>query len=152
MSLKLKIPPPVIGLVCALIMWLVSRIFSGLDFHLPSENIIVLSLVCLALCIDISALLKFRTLKTTINPMKPDGSSVVVDSGIYKYTRNPMYLGLLMILCSWCVFLGNYIAIFLLPVFVWYITVFQIIPEEEILENKFEEKYILYKQNVRRWI
>lgn len=84
--------------------------------------------------------------------MKPDESSDLVVSGIYKYTRNPMYLGLLIILCSWAVYLADFVSLLLLPVFVWYITTYQIIPEEQILENKFGMKYIQYKHNVRRWI
>jgi len=152
MSLKLKIPPPVIGLVCALIMWLISRVFDSFDFDFPSRKLIALGLFCLALSIDFLALLKFKSLKTTINPIKPEDSSSLVDSGVYKYTRNPMYLGLLIILFSWGLYLGNFISMLLLPIFVWYITVFQIIAEEEILENIFNEKYNQYKQKVRRWI
>lgn len=152
MSLKLKIPPPVVGLVCALIMWLISRFLPGADFNFPLRNLISLSLLGLALCIDISALLKFKSLKTTINPMKPDDSSSLAAKGVYKYTRNPMYLGLLIILFSWGIYLGNYMSMLLLPIFVWYMTVFQIIPEEKALENKFNEKYYQYKQKVRRWI
>ncbi len=152
MSLKLKIPPPVVGLVCALIMWLASRFFTGFSFNLPYANFISPGLICLALFIDISALLNFKSLKTTINPMKPGESSSLAERGVYQYTRNPMYLGLLIILSSWGIFLGNYISVLVLPFFVWYITVFQIIPEEEILENKFKEKYMQYKHKVRRWI
>lgn len=152
MSLKLKIPPPIVGLICALLMWIISSVSVSFDFILPGRTMIALCLLCLAVCLDVFALLKFRSNKTTINPMKPDESSDLVVSGIYKYTRNPMYLGLLIILCSWAVYLADFVSLLLLPVFVWYITTYQIIPEEQILENKFGMKYIQYKHNVRRWI
>ena len=152
MSLKLKIPPPVVGLVCALIMWLVNRVFTGLDFKLPLTIFIALGLSAIAVCIDISALLTFRASRTTINPMKPESTSELVEGGVYSFSRNPMYLGLAIILCAWGIYLGNLVSLLLLPVFIWYITIFQIIPEEEMMVNLFNEKYIKYKQRVRRWI
>ena len=152
MSLRLKIPPPVIGLACALLMWFISRYFINFDFNFAWRKLIALVIFCVALSIDFFALLKFKGSKTTINPMQPNNSSQLVDSGIYKYTRNPMYLGLLGILTAWGIYLGNVLSLGMLVVFVISITYLQIIPEEEILENKFKEKYIYYKQNVRRWI
>ena len=152
MSLKLKIPPPIIGLICALLMWLISRVFTSLEFKFPLAIFTSMGLLAIALCIDILALLRFKASKTTINPMKPSSTSVMVEDGIYRFSRNPMYLGLAIILCAWGVYLGNFISLLLLPVFILYITAFQIIPEEQIMTNLFKEKYIQYKQKVRRWI
>ena len=152
MSLKLKIPPPVVGLICALMMWLISRAFTGFDFKSPLTTNLALGLLVIAVCIDIAALLSFRASKTTINPMTPEHSSELVVDGIYRFSRNPMYLGLAIILAAWGIYLGDFVGFLMLPAFVWYITVFQIIPEEEIIEDLFGCKYIEYKQKVKRWI
>lgn len=152
MSMKLKIPPPIIGLACALVIYLLNRQLDQFEFDFPYRNVLALCILFLALAIDVLALLEFRKLKTTINPMNPDNTSSLVDSGIYRYSRNPMYLGLLCMLIAWCLYLGNFAGFVILPVFIWYITVFQIIPEEFTLQENFKEEFTQYKQCVRRWI
>ena len=91
-------------------------------------------------------------MRTTINPLRPHNASAIVSHGIYRYTRNPMYVGLLMFLTAWAVWLSNLLAFAVLPVFVACLTRLQIIPEERILTEKFGETYTRYAQNVRRWI
>ena len=152
MNLELKIPPPIIALVCAALMWILGRSFTGLDFNFLNRKLVSALLLLVGLSIDIFALFKFRQKQTTINPMKPDMSTELVITGIYKHSRNPMYLGLVFILCSWVMFLGNAASIILLPAFVLYITKFQISPEEKIMQEKFSESFSEYKQKVRRWI
>ncbi len=90
--------------------------------------------------------------KTTVNPMRPEDSSALVVKGIYRISRNPMYLGFVVILLAWGVFLGSALAFLMLPIFVWYIRTFQILPEEKALEDNFGENYKVYKSKVRRWI
>lgn len=84
--------------------------------------------------------------------MKPDSASALVTGGIYKITRNPMYLGFLLILLGWTVFLSNLFAYALLPVFVIYMNRFQIVPEENALDTLFGNEYRFYKSKVRRWL
>ena len=84
--------------------------------------------------------------------MKPDSTSSLVISGIYKYTRNPMYLGFVLVLLGWAAFLSNLAALALLPAFVLYINRFQIIPEEHVLTSLFPDAYPAYRARVRRWI
>ena len=95
---------------------------------------------------------KFRQTKTTINPHKPNEATSLVDEGIYRYTRNPMYFGLLIILFSIALYLKNLGSFLVLPLYMLFITKYQILPEEEALENIFGEIYKNYKKKVRRWI
>jgi protein-S-isoprenylcysteine O-methyltransferase Ste14 len=84
--------------------------------------------------------------------MKPDSTSSLVVSGIYKYTRNPMYLGFLLLLLGWAIFLSNLASFALLPAFVVYMNHFQIRPEERALGCLFAHEYQPYLARVRRWI
>jgi protein-S-isoprenylcysteine O-methyltransferase Ste14 len=94
----------------------------------------------------------FIRAKTTVNPMKPDSSSSLVVSGIYQFTRNPMYLGFLLGLFGWAIFLSNALAFFLLPAFIAYMNRFQIEPEEKALARLFGEQFVAYRSRVRRWL
>lgn len=95
----------------------------------------------------------FRNEKTTVNPTKPHQATSLVIKGIYKISRNPMYLGFLLLLIAWGIFLAHLPSLFLIPaVFVIYINTFQIPAEEEALHIKFGEDFISYKNNVRRWL
>lgn len=150
--MKLKIPPPLVALLLAVLMWAISTIshFASIE----SEVIAPLSIIFLVvgLAIDISAVISFRRADTTINPLNPEAASRLVKVGIYKQSRNPMYLGLFLLLCSWAVWLGNYFPPVVLFVFVWYMTKFQIIPEEKTLKALFPEEFESYQSQVRRWI
>ncbi len=84
--------------------------------------------------------------------MSPEKASKVVDTGIYAYSRNPMYLALLLVLLALASFLANIAVLFIIPVFIAYITRFQIIPEERALTNNFGRDYLDYTNRVRRWI
>ena len=102
--------------------------------------------------LDLSGLIAFRQARTTINPLAPDKSTAIVRSGPYRFTRNPMYLGMVMILLGICAYLANALSAFAVVVFVAYITRFQIMPEERLLSEKFGEPFMHYKQSVRRWL
>ncbi|MGH7769198.1 MAG: methyltransferase family protein, partial [Candidatus Binatia bacterium] len=102
--------------------------------------------------IAVSGVAAVRRAKTTINPMKPESSSFLVVSGVYRFTRNPMYLGVLLILAGWAVFLSNLLAFLLLPAFIFYMNRFQIEPEERALRSMFPEKFAVYERRVRRWL
>jgi protein-S-isoprenylcysteine O-methyltransferase Ste14 len=94
----------------------------------------------------------FKKQETTTHPKHPHKATALVQSGIYRYTRNPMYLGMLVMLLSGVFYFGNWTPITVLPLFVWYMNVFQIIPEEKALQQKFGVPYQEYKSDVRRWI
>lgn len=105
-----------------------------------------------ALSLDLSSLLLFFKHHTTPNPFKPGKTKHLVTDGFYRYSRNPMYLGLLMLLKSWAIYLGSLTPFLILPLFILILTFSQIIPEEKILEEKFGQTYLDYKSKVRRWL
>ena len=150
--MKLLIPPPIQALLSAIMMWLISRYFLQANFSLTVINVFALVFLIIAAIIIILSINKFRETKTTISPLKLNKTSSLVSNGIYRYTRNPMYLGLLLMLFSTALFLKNFISFLILPLFILSITKNQILPEEEALENIFGEKYKNYKKKVRRWI
>ncbi len=91
-------------------------------------------------------------MKTTVNPLTPEATTTMVTSGIYRFTRNPMYLGFLLILAGWAIALSHLLAFVILPLFVWYMNRFQILPEERALASKFPEAFTAHKRSVRRWL
>lgn len=99
-----------------------------------------------------AGVLAFRRAQTTVNPMTPEASSALVAAGIYRLTRNPMYLGMALALAAWAIWLGSVAAAAMLPVFVAYLTRYQIIPEERALIALFGEPFQVYARRVRRWI
>jgi protein-S-isoprenylcysteine O-methyltransferase Ste14 len=148
--LKLKVPPPVVALVFAGLMWLIARFTPSFAFAFP-RRIIGGALFVIGLSIALSGITSFRRARTTLNPMKPEAASSLVTSGIYRYTRNPMYLGLLFALLAVVVLLGNVLTLLLLPAFILYMNHFQIVPEEEALRARFGEEFSAYQSRVRRW-
>jgi protein-S-isoprenylcysteine O-methyltransferase Ste14 len=151
-ALELKVPPPAVALTFALLMWLISWAVPQLGFDFPGHIVVAVAFALAGVIVAVSGVASFRRAKTTINPMKPETSTALVLSGIYKYSRNPMYLGLLLILAGWAVFLSNLLAFLLLPAYVIYMNRFQIAPEETVLRSKFPEKFAVYERRVRRWL
>jgi protein-S-isoprenylcysteine O-methyltransferase Ste14 len=150
--LVLKVPPLAVGVLLAALMWLVSRAMPALSFVFLGRKSLALSFAITGAMIIIVGVASFRRAKTTINPMKPESSSSLVVSGIYKFSRNPMYLGFLLVLVGWAVFLSNALAFIFLPVFICYMNRFQIEPEEKALAGKFGQEFVDYKSRVRRWL
>jgi protein-S-isoprenylcysteine O-methyltransferase Ste14 len=151
-ALDLKIPPPIVTLVLALLMWLTPAVAGHLEISFPSRVLWAVVLVCVGQGIAIAGMVAFRRAKTTVNPVKASSASSLVIRGVYRYTRNPMYVGLLLTLLAFAVFLANPLAVLWVVVYVLYITRFQIIPEERVLASLFGAEYEAYKGRVRRWI
>lgn len=152
MTLDLKVPPPAVILLCGTAMWIAAGIVPSLDFVWPAQTPLAIVLATTGFCVDLAGLMAFRSRDTTINPLRPHRARTLVCHGIYRYSRNPMYLGQLIFLAAWAIWLGNAIAFAGLPVFVIYLTRFQIQPEERILAEKFGDDYADYVQSVRRWL
>lgn len=150
--LQLMIPPPVYLLAFAGLMWLLSRTFPILDVITAPWNRAGLGLIALAFVVDFWSLGLFFRARTTFNPMHPERTQTLVTTGTYRYTRNPMYVGMLVILLGWGIYLGNLSTFALLPVFVWVLTHQQIIPEEQALTQHFGQAYLDYQQRVPRWL
>ena len=146
----IKIPPPI------LVMILVSsNYFSSkkIDLiHLPNQDLISIIILLIGILILINPIFKFIKSKTTIDPIKFKKVNKLIISGIYKYSRNPMYLGLLMIVISTSIFFLNILSITTPFLFYCWINRFQIKREEIFLTEKFGEEYMSYKIKTRRWI
>jgi protein-S-isoprenylcysteine O-methyltransferase Ste14 len=151
-ALELKIPPPVYALGIAALMWLLNRYFPVFNWISSPWNKIGLAIIVLAIALDSSSLFLFFKKHTTVNPMHPDHTKSLVTEGLYRFTRNPMYVGLLVILTGFAIYLGSVTPFLLLPLFYWLITTQQIRPEERILEEKFGQQYLDYKKRVKRWL
>ena len=151
-SIELKIPPVVVWLVLAGIQFGAARLAPGLSFTLPGRTPIALALAALGLAVALAGVAAFRRQGTTVNPLDPNASSSVVTSGVYRFSRNPMYLGFLLTLAGWAAYLANAGAAALLAAFVAYMKAFQIKPEERALLAKFGAEFMQYMSRVRRWI
>ena len=151
-AFELKIPPPAVVLVMGVLMWLVARVLPMLGFEFPLRSQVAAGLAIAGTVMAAAGVVSFRRAETTVNPMKPASSSSLVVSGIYKLTRNPMYLGFLLVLLGWAIFLSNVIAFLLLPAYVFYMNRFQIEPEERALGALFGEEFAAYCARVRRWL
>lgn len=150
--MKLLIPPPLLGLITGVLIWGAAKFFTPLGAAFPGQKTIGVVLMLGGVLIEVIAVATFFRLKTTVNPMKPDAAAKLVTTGLFSFTRNPMYLSLLGVLIGWSIFLGNVAALALPALFVWYLTVFQIKPEEAALTQKFGDEYLDYCKRVRRWI
>ena len=148
--MKTKIPPPIIALMCIAINYLSTHFIN--PFKFPNIEIIGVFILLAGLVTAFLGYLLFKKYKTTVNPINPEETTILVTTGIFSITRNPMYLGLFFVICSTVLLFGSWFGIIILMFFVWYINKFQIIPEEETMEKKFGNKYNEYKKNVRRWI
>ncbi|WP_234000071.1 methyltransferase family protein [Pseudoalteromonas sp. T1lg76] len=149
--MALKIPPLVLVLLAALIMWLVAILTPDLTFQLWGRLGFALALVSTGGAIATLGVLQFRLAQTTVDPRYPQRSARLVSGGIYKMSRNPMYLGFLLMLSGWALWLANLATIPVLPLFVIYLNRFQIRPEEHFLRQTFGDKYKRYCRRVRRW-
>ena len=102
--------------------------------------------------IAIAGVIQFARARTTVNPLQPDAASSLVSGGVYRWTRNPMYLGMALVLLGWATYLSSIAALAVLPLFIVYITRFQIAPEERALEARFGAEFARYRKAVRRWL
>lgn len=151
-ALELKVPPLVVALVVGLLMWLTARLLPAATFSFDVMTPLAIVVAALAAALGASGIVAFRQHDTTVLPMHPDKASTVVRDGIFRYTRNPMYLGLALLLAAWAIYLANIAALALLVPFVLYMTRFQIIPEERALLEKFGSDYADYAIRTRRWL
>ena len=149
MSLENRIPPPVVALGCAALIYLLRDHFRlQFDFQAWVAGAILAG----SLTVMLLAVREFHRASTTVNPLKPDTATELVQSGVFSFSRNPMYLGLLGVLLAWTVFLGATAGLAVLALFVTWMNLLQIRPEERAMETLFEERYADYRDRVRRWL
>lgn len=149
------IPPPAILLVTLVIMFIVSRFDSARILRADkfSINTLLATLLVVAgIAVIIFAIKEFRRAGTTINALKPETASRLVISGVFRFTRNPMYLGMLSVALGAVVFYGSAWCVIAVALFLAFITRFQVVPEERAMETLFGKQYDAYRACTRRWI
>jgi len=147
-----RVPPPLVCLVCGAGMSFTSGAGGESTLAFASHYGIGLSWLCLSLILIVLSIRQFKQHQTTVNPLRPSQASQLVSSGIFSVTRNPMYLSLTTILIGLMFFLGNWLGLLWLAVFMLYIQCFQIYPEERAMHLLFGDAYRDYCSRVRRWI
>ena len=150
--LELKIPPAVVTLLCMAAMVWISRLTPSLARPFPGRIAAAIGLAALGAGLGLAGVAAFCGSRTTVNPHRPTAVSALVVRGVYRVTRNPMYLGLLLMLLALAAYLAHPLACAALPIFVPYMNRFQILPEERALRAKFGEAFADYAKSVRRWI
>ena len=150
MRLRNRIPPPIVTLAFILLSFWLTSYLPKLVFNY--QGLLSVLMILIGLTIMVIAVKTFKKNETTLNPLSPREASYLVTNGIFSYTRNPMYLGMIIILLGVTIYNGVYIGIIILPCFVLYLTEFQIKPEEEAMEEIFSADYTDYLKRVRRWL
>jgi protein-S-isoprenylcysteine O-methyltransferase Ste14 len=150
-SLELKIPPVLTLLIFIGLVLLVE--YLQLGPALPKWTLMLAPVLLYSgVFIALAGVWQFRRAQTTVDPTHPNKASNLVTVGVFQYTRNPMYVGMALVLCAAVLKSGVLLSVLLIPAFIWYMTRFQIKPEEHAIEIIFMEEYVLYKHKVRRWL
>jgi protein-S-isoprenylcysteine O-methyltransferase Ste14 len=150
--LENRIPPPLVAAAFALVMWAFARWLPGASARFPGQVWAAALLLAAAMGVIATAIGQFVRARTTVDPLHPDAASTLVDGGVFRLTRNPMYLGMALVLAAWALWLGNAVTAVLVAGFVAWITRFQIVPEERALRGRFGDSFDAYARRVRRWI
>ena len=148
--MKTRIPPPILALLMIGLVYLSSLLIGSISFVYQASLSVLLVIVGLSCALPSFRL--FARNKTTISPFTPSETSVLITEGMYRYSRNPMYLGLLLLIIAATIWFGTWFGIIISLFFILLINILQIIPEEEALLQIFGEEYLEYKKKVRRWI
>lgn len=150
--MQLKIPPPFCAFLMALLMTLPGRSGFG-NFDFPGRTVTAALLLAAAILTAVSGLLGLRALRTTSSPFHPERATALATGGVFRFSRNPIYLGLALALAAWGLRLANIPALAVGPgLFVLWIDRMQILPEERALEALFGDAWSRYRTRVRRWI
>ncbi len=146
----IKIPPPILVIILTSLVYFSSTKLELI--YLPYRQIVSVIILIIGLIVIVSPVVDFIKSKTTVNPVKFKNVNRLVTTGIYRYSRNPMYLGMILIIISTTIYYLNFLSVFSPLIFYIWINKFQINREEIFLENKFGSEYLKYKSKTRRWI
>ena len=147
--LELTIPPPVIVGVGGLLNWFATH--WATDLFSPPW-LLIAALIVVSGVFGVAGVLGCLRCKTTVHPWSPNETSVLVTQGVFRLSRNPMYLALLLLLLAYYLYQPTWFSPLVFVVVTWYLTRFQILPEERILSEKFGDQYAQYASSVRRWL
>ena len=151
--MHLKIPPALVAILMLILLVTVSKLFPQSSFSLPYKSLVAIAVAVIGAGIAVAGVASFRRLQTTVNPTRPGTASSLVVDGIYRWSRNPMYLGILLFLVACGIYLANIPGLLVIPsVFVIYMNRYQIKPEEEALALIFGEEFVRYRASARRWL
>lgn len=150
--MTVHIPPVIHAMICGSLGWGVSLMTPFLAFTGPWRFVPAIILVAAGASLLALALGAFARVQTTINPLAPEQAETLVTSELYRFSRNPMYLAVALILTGGAFLIGNFSAVAAPVLFVWLMTEFQIKPEEQALQEKFGEAFENYRRRTRRWI
>ena len=149
--LELRVPPPILTLITAFVMWAGAHNFP--PYHRPDWlDAATLGVALVGALLIPSGIISLRLAHTTISPTRPDRSSSLVIAGIFRLTRNPIYLGSLVLLTAWAMKLWQPQSFVALPVFAAWMHYLQILPEERVLRAKFGAEFDAYMRSTRRWL
>tara|TARA_Y100000589_G_scaffold194825_1_gene184244 strand:- start:136 stop:591 length:456 start_codon:yes stop_codon:yes gene_type:complete len=149
-NIKTKLPPPLVALIFGFLINYTKNIFPKIE--IKNQIIFGSFIIINGLIIILSAIILFKKYQTTISPLNPSNATKLITNGIYKFSRNPMYLGLLLVLLGISIIFNLTGGFFFILLFISYMNLFQIIPEENAMVDLFKDEFLEYKINVRRWI
>jgi protein-S-isoprenylcysteine O-methyltransferase Ste14 len=143
--------PPVWLAGCLLLAWIQAVHYPvGLDFGTIWADLLGGLMVGGGLVLIVMAAMEFRRYRTTIVPHEtPDR---LIQTGIFRHTRNPIYLGDALILAGLILRWDAVLALPLVPAFVWSIERRFIIPEENRMRRTFRMEFARYCEKTRRWL
>lgn len=147
-----RIPPPLVVLASGAAGWAIAELTPDLTIGVTGQAALGLLVAALGVAVAASGILAFSKARTTVSPIDPGAATALVVTGIYNYTRNPMYLGMAVMLLGWTIILGHPGGLVGAALFIAYIDRFQIRPEERALQALFGDAFTAYRARVRRWI
>lgn len=152
-ALETRVPPLVVLVLCGGLVWACAALTPQwtTDQWRLTRRVAAAAFTAIGVIVALAGVSEFRRCETTVNPMRPETSQKVVDSGAYAWTRNPMYLDMHLALVAWALFLGNLWGLVAAHTFAAFVRRFQIVPEERALEAQFGAPYVEYTRAVRRW-
>lgn len=150
--LETKIPPPVVTALFGLAMWWISTVTSTFEINLVVQIIAIVIVLGTGFYFAFSAFRTFKRVQTTVDPIQPEKATSLVSSGVFQRSRNPMYVGLALLLTTWTIFLSAPVALVGVLGFMLYMNKFQSKPEERALEQIFGSEFEDYKSSVRQWL
>jgi len=149
-SLETKIPPLIVVLFFLVLIFFLRNLLQVFTFTF--QIYVSFFFLCLATAFFSTGIIEFRKYKTTLNPLIPEESSALLTKGVFKFSRNPIYLALLNLLICFSIYLGSFFGLIILPLFVIYMNQFQIKPEEKAMLKLYGKEFENYCSKVRRWI
>ncbi len=154
MTLELKVPPPLQALVCGLAMVFLAQVapLARLPLGTTAASALAAVVAFAGVAIALLGVMAFRRAKTTVDPRYPERTATLVTTGIYRFTRNPMYLGMLTCLVALALYLRSVSPWIVPPLFVLCMNRLQIEPEERVMARRFSEAFSIYRGRVRRWL